>query len=204
AYPDDYENLATFVGMGWGAYLLGYDDTIGYYKLPNFETGLNQMRSVEQRGGITDVSISFGGNYMEKLMLGATIGIPSIRYIRDVTLREEDASGDPDNDFSYFEYTESLKTTGTGINLKIGAIYNITNNFRLGAAFHTPTLYGMNDVQNRSIISHTEGFKDYLGDDPNPVTHVDAPANEYQYSMITPWRAVLSAAGIIGKHGFIS
>lgn len=204
AYPNDYENLGTFVGLGYNAYLLDYDDSFGYYKTPNFETGLNQMRSVQQRGGITDVNISFGGNYEEKLMLGATIGIASLRYMRDVTLREEDASGNPDNDFNYFEFKESLKTTGTGINLKLGFIYNFTPNFRAGAALHTPTFFGMNDVFNRSLTSHTEGFKAYLGEDPNPLTRVDAPANEYQYTMITPWRAVLSAATIIGKKGFIS
>ncbi|MBZ0098325.1 MAG: hypothetical protein K8F30_04535, partial [Taibaiella sp.] len=108
------------------------------------------------------------------------------------------------NDFSYFEYKESLKTTGTGINLKLGFIYNFTSNFRAGAAFHTPTFFGMTDVQNRSITSNTEGFKDYLGYGPDPFTHVDADPNEYNYSIITPWRAVLSAAGIIGKYGFIS
>lgn len=204
AYPDDFDNTATFAGLGYGSYLLDYIDTIGYYKTPNFETGLNQMRSVEQRGGITDVNISFGGNYEEKLMLGATVGIASLRYLRDITLREEDASGNPDNDFNYFEYNESLKTTGTGINLKIGFIYNITSNFRAGAALHTPTFFGMTDIQNRSVTSHTEGFKAYLGEDPNPLTRVDAPTNEYQYTMITPWRAVLSAASIIGKRGFIS
>ncbi|HEY9177314.1 MAG TPA: hypothetical protein VIN07_06465 [Flavipsychrobacter sp.] len=204
AYPNDYENMATFAGLGYGSYLLGYDTAIGYYKTPNFETGLNQMRSVQQRGGITDVNISFGGNYEEKLMLGATIGIASLRYVRDVTLREEDASGDPDNDFNYFEYKESLKTTGAGINLKLGFIYNFTSKFRAGAALHTPTFFGLNDGFTRSLVTHTEGFKAYLGDDPNPVTRVDAPANEYQYSLITPWRAVISAATIIGKRGFIS
>lgn len=204
AYPNDYENLATFVGLGWGSYLLGYDTALGYYKTPNFETGLNQMRSVQQRGGITDVNISFGGNYEEKLMLGATIGIASLRYLRDVTLREEDISGNADNDFNYFEYKESLKTTGAGINLKLGFIYNFTGNFRAGAALHTPTFFGMTDVFNRSVTSHTEGFKAFLGEDPNPVTRIDAPTNEYQYSLITPWRAVLSAATIIGKRGFIS
>lgn len=205
AYPDSYTDNATFAGLGYNSYLLDYpNDTIGYVKIPNFNTGLNQSRKVEQRGGITDVNISFGGNYEEKLMLGATIGIPSLRYLRDITLREEDASGDPNNDFDYFEYKESLKTTGTGINLKLGMIYNFTNNFRAGAAIHTPTFFALNDVYSRSIVSNTEGFKAYLGEDPNPVTRVDAPVNEYSYSLITPWRGVISAAGIIGKHGFIS
>jgi len=205
AYPDDYNNLATFAGLGYNAFLLDYNDTDGYTKTPTFSTGLNQMRKVKQRGGITDVSFSFGGNYEEKLMLGATIGIPSMRYTREVTLREEDASGNNDNDFDYFEYTESLKTTGTGINLKLGFIYNFTNNFRAGAALHTPTYFALTDVQNRTLVSNTEGFKSVVNPgDPNPYTRVDAPTNEYQYSLITPWRAVLSAAGIIGKRGFIS
>lgn len=205
AYPDDYENNATLAGLGYNSYLLDYiNDTIGYVKIPNFNTGLNQMRSVQQRGGITDLNISFGGNYDEKLMLGATIGIPSLRYLRDVTLREDDASGDGNNDFSYFEYKESLKTTGTGINLKVGFIYNITKNFRAGAALHTPTYFALSEQFSRSVVSHTEGFKSYLGEGPNPITRVDAPLNEYNYSLITPWRAILSAAGIIGKHGFIS
>ncbi len=205
AYPNDYDNLATFAGLGYNAFLLDYNDSIGYTKTPSFTTGLNQMRRVEQRGGITDVSFSFGGNYEEKLMLGATIGIPSIRYTSNVTLREEDASGNPDNDFDYFEYTESLKTTGTGINLKLGFIYNFTNNFRAGAALHTPTFFALTDVQNKSLVSNTEGFKSVVNPgDPNPNTRVDAPPHEYQYSLVTPWRAVLSAAGIIGKRGFIS
>ena len=206
ANPGDFDNNNYFSGLGYNSYLLDYiNDTIGYTQVPNFTTGLNQSRSVQERGGITDVNISFGGNYEEKLMLGATIGIPSIRYLRDITLREEDASGNPNNDFSYFEYKESLKTTGTGINLKLGFIYNFTKYFRAGAAIHTPTYYGLTDVQSRFVVSHTEGFKAYLGEnDINPVTRVDAPLNEYQYSLITPWRAVLSAASIIGKYGFIS
>lgn len=205
AYPDDFDNNATFAGLGYNSFLLDYiNDTIGYVKIPNFNTGLNQMRTVQERGGITDLNISFGGNYDEKLMLGATIGIPSLRYLRDVTLREDDASGDPDNDFSYFEYKESLKTTGTGINLKVGFIYNITKNFRAGASLHTPTYFALSEQFSRSVVSHTEGFKNYLGEGPNPITRVDAPLNEYNYSLITPWRAVLSAAGIIGKRGFIS
>lgn len=209
AYPEDSLNTGTLAGLGYSSYLLNsyYDtakDQVKYYFAPDYEKGLNQTRSVQQRGGITDFNISFGGNYEEKLMLGATIGIPSLRYVRETTFREEDASGNNDNDFNYFEYQETLKTTGTGINLKIGFIYNITTNFRAGAAFHTPTYFGLTDVQSRTVTSHTENFKTDFGFGTSPITVVDAPVNEYQYALITPWRGVLSAAGIIGKHGFIS
>lgn len=203
-YPDDFENTATFAGLGYQSYLIDYDNNAGYYKVANHNAGLNQSRKVEQRGGITDVNFSFGGNYEEKLFLGATVGIPSVRYNKDVTLREEDASGDLDNDFDNFEYRESLQTRGTGINLKLGFIYNFNKYFRAGAAFHTPTFYGLNDVFNRSVVSNTENFKNALGDFTGPTTRVDAPTNEYAYTLVTPWRGVISAAGIIGKNGFIT
>lgn len=204
AYPEDTLNDATFAGLGYMSYLLN-TDSLGLYPVTDFQTGLDQMRMVEQRGGITDISFSFGGNYMEKLLLGATVGIPSLRFNREVTLREEDASGNPDNDFSYFEYKENLTTRGTGINLKLGFIYNFTNNFRGGVSFHSPTYFSLTDEYSRSIVTNTENLKyDLQAFDANPVTRVDAPINDYSYSLVTPWRAVVSAAGIIGKRGFIS
>lgn len=205
AYPNDFEDNSTLVGLGYNSYLLDYIDTIGYLKVANFNTGLNQMKTVEERGGITDINFSFGGNYMEKLLLGATVGIPTVRYRQDATLREEDASGDPDNDFDYFEYNRSFNTRGTGINLKLGFIYNFTSNFRGGIALHTPTYFSMTEEFSQYVISNTENFKYYLQEsDINPVTRVDAPVSEYTYGLVTPWKAVVSGAGIIGKRGFIS
>lgn len=207
-YPEDSLNTATNAGLGFSSFLTNsYYDTNGnlqLYFVPDYQGGLNQTRTVQQRGGITDVNFSFGGNYEEKLMIGATVGIPTLRYIRETTFREEDATGNPDNDFSYFEYKESLKTTGTGINLKLGFIYNFTKFFRGGVALHTPTFFAMSDQQSKSVTSNTENLKSFLGVGNNPNTRVDAPLNEYNYSLITPWRAVVSAAGIIGKYGFIS
>ena len=203
-YPGDVENTSTRAGLGYQSYLLN-EDSIGLYKVPNFKTGLDQMRTVEQRGGITDFNFSFGGNYEEKLLLGATIGIPSIRYTRNAILRESDASGNPDNDFDFFEYTESLSIRGTGLNLKLGFIYNITPTFKAGLALHTPTVFSMTEEQSRSVTSNTENLKYYLNQgDTNPTTRVDAPVNEYAYTLVTPWKAVVSTAGIIGKRGFIS
>ncbi|MCB0699081.1 MAG: hypothetical protein H6551_05215 [Chitinophagales bacterium] len=202
--PNEYENTATFAGLGYESYLIDYDQNVGYFKLANHRTGLNQQKSIEEKGGINDINFSFGGNYEEKLFIGATVGIPTLRYLREVTLREEDATSDPTNNFDYFEYKEKLKVTGTGINLKLGFIYNFNKYIRGGVAFHTPTFYSMNDIQDRSVISNTETYKADLGDYSGPTTLVEAPTNEYRYSMISPWRGVVSAAGIIGKHGFVS
>lgn len=203
-YPEDIENTSTRAGLGYQSFLLN-EDSLGLYQVVDFRAGLNQTRTVEQRGGINDFNFSFGGNYEEKLILGATIGIPSIRYTRNATIREEDASGNPDNDFDFFEYTEALSIRGTGLNLKLGFIYNVTPTFKAGLALHTPTFFSITEEQSRSVLSNTENLKYYLNAaNTNPTTRVDAPVNEYAYSLTTPWKAVLSTAGIIGKRGFIS
>lgn len=204
-YPQDVSNTATFAGLGYQSFLLDTNSALGGYEtVVPFTSGIDQRRSVEERGGITEIALALGGNYQEKLMLGATLGIPSLRYKKKTTYSEYDNSGNNNNDFDNFTYTETLDTRGNGVNLKLGAIYKFNEVFRAGASFHTPTYFSLTDIQNRNIVSNTENFKQSLGYTDGPVTRIDAPTNEYEYSMTTPWRGVISAAAIIAKKGFIT
>lgn len=201
----DIYSTYTPAGLGYNAFLI---DTLGqspfYQTVVPFASGIHQRKTIRERGGITDIAISLGGNYREKLLIGGTLGIPSLRYTRDATITETDRSNNTNNNFDNFSYNENLTTTGTGINLKLGVIYKITEYIRTGIAFHTPTYYTLTDVYNQYITSHTEGYKQSQGYLDGPTERVDAPTNEYEYNMITPWRGVISAAALINKHGFIS
>lgn len=202
-YPNDTTNLSTLAGLGYTAFLIGYD-SLGAFPVTFYTPGINQQRIVNQRGGMNDIAISFGGNYDEKLMLGATLGIPVIRFKRDITYQESDATTNMNNYFDRFTYTERLTTKGTGINLKLGAIYKPVEWFRVGLALHTPTYFSLKDEQDRSLETYTEGFKAALGYGGGSATKVDAPTYIQEYTYFSPWRAALSVAGIIGKYGFIS
>ncbi len=189
--------------MGYESFLL--DTANGRYIPVTFYTSaVNQQRTVVQRGGISEVAISLGGNYEEKLMLGATLGIASLRYNREMTYEESDATGITNNYFDNFKYRETLNIRGSGINLKLGMIYKPIDAIRIGAAIHTPTLYNLKDEFTKSITTNTENFKNEIGFGGPPTTTVDVPLNVYEYTLVTPWRAVLSAAGVFGKFGFIS
>lgn len=205
-YPGDVNNSdasGTPAYLGYQSYLL---DTAGGKYIPvTFNTsGVNQQRSVTQKGGISEFAISFGGNYEEKLMLGATVGIPVVRYVREMNYEEKDASGNNNNNFESFNYRETLTTRGSGLNLKLGLIYKPIDAIRLGASIHTPTYMSLKDEFNKSLTASTEGFKNELGIGGSSTTRIDAPTNVYQYSLVTPWRGVLSASGVFGKYGFIS
>lgn len=189
--------------LGYESFLLDSSST-GFFPVTFNANGVNQQRSVTQRGGISELAVSLGGNYDEKLMLGATLGIPVVRFKREIIYSEKDASGNTNNDFESFEYRETLTTRGSGLNLKLGFIYKPVEAFRIGASIHTPTLMTLKDESNKSLTASTENLKNTLGYGGSSTTRIDAPTNTYQYSLVTPWRGVISAAGILGKYGFIS
>ncbi len=162
---------------------------------------LQQTKNWQSSGGVNEFTLSVGGNYREKLLLGATVGITSYKFDRSTTYSEDDATGNPDNDFKYVDLNEQLSTTGIGVNLKLGAIYVVNDVLRLGAAVHTPTWSAYSDVADYSMSSNTENYKTSGG--PESFAR---PQNTYQfdYSLRTPWRGLLSAAVFMGKYGFIT
>lgn len=83
--------------------------------------------------------------------------------------------------------------SSTGINLKIGLLYQPVSFLRIGAAYHTPTYYGnMHDILEREMVS--------FGDTTLNVSYT----NDYNYQLITPGRVMANVAFLIMKRGFIS
>ncbi len=185
--------------LGYQSYLL---DTFGgrYISVvnPTAASPVSQYKSVRERGGISELGITLGGSYEDKLMIGGTLGIPIVRYTRARTFTERDLSGNTNNDFDYFTYSDELKTNGAGLNLKLGFIYKPNDLFRFGAAIHTPTYYSLTDVYNQSLTASTENFADAR-------THTaDALENQYDYNLSSPWRGVVSATAFLGTYGFLT
>ena len=207
ANPANATTTGTLANLGYESFLINPDSSFSSFStLANWETGLNQLRAVQERGGVNEILFSLGGNYKEKIMIGATLGLPSLRYTSERFFEEADASGDPDNDFESFRYRESLSTTGRGVNLKLGVIVKPSDAFRFGVAIHTPTWwYRMSEVYNSSLTTNTENFKSVINpSDINPITVVDAPENRFEYSLTTPWRGILSGTVMMGQYGFIT
>jgi hypothetical protein len=46
----------------------------------NENASVNRSHAVNTFGKMNEMVISFGGNYDEKLMIGATIGVPFVNY----------------------------------------------------------------------------------------------------------------------------
>ncbi len=189
--------------MGYSSYLLNQDPVSGsFYSIVPFAGGVNQLKSVRENGGINEYTISLGGNYKEKLMLGITIGIPGVNYHRYYYYSESLSSDNNSNNpygFQSFNYNQSVDITGVGINAKIGAIYKFSDFFRIGTAFHSPTYYSLSDYSSPGITTvHNDSLVELSGDNGY------LPTNQFDYHLNTPWKGLISATFIIKKFGFIT
>jgi len=127
-YPKAPENMNPFdTYLAWETDLLYDSDTTDAYfwaaDMPNGD--IMQRQLTKTKGYIDELTISFSGNYKNKIYIGGTIGVPTIDYTRSSVYKEFDTQNNSDY-FNSLSKTESLHTTGTGINLKLGIIFRPT------------------------------------------------------------------------------
>jgi hypothetical protein len=188
----------TLGAMGYNSYLLNQNASGQFYSIVP-EGNLYQVKSVQENGGINEYTLSLGGNYKEKLLLGITVGIPIINYQDNYYFSESLAGGNTGANpygFSSFIYNQQRQVSGAGINSKIGAIYKITDFFRIGAAIHTPTFYSISDRSNPGLTT--------THNDTTQSTGYGFIENRLDYNLTTPWKGVFSATIILKDFGFIT
>lgn len=162
------------------------------YVSPLVGKDLLQKTTVYTTGKINELAFSFGGNYDDKFFVGATLGVPFLSYSETRKYEEYDDNNLVDH-LTSFHINDKLMVSSTGINLKIGVLYQPVSFLRFGAAFHTPTLYSnVHDVLEREMVS--------MGDTTLNVSYT----NDYNYQLITPMRVMANVAFLIMKRGFIS
>jgi hypothetical protein len=188
--------------MGYQSFLLDTNANGKFASIVPYSGGVAQQRNKLTTGGITEYLFTIGGNYKEKLMLGLTIGIPSINYHSNGYFQETLAAGNSAPNpygFQYFNYNPAVDITGAGINAKVGAILKLSDVLRIGAALHTPTYYAITDIFTPSISTISDSGNVNLSPYNNGLAQ-----NEFDYHFSTPWKGVLSATFMIGKLGFVT
>ncbi len=97
---------------------------------------VDQSHTIETSGGITEIALGYAANMDDKLYIGGSIGLPIVKYQKKSIFREEDATGNTDNNFDFNEISETFTTKGMGINAKLGVIVKPADFIRLGLAVH--------------------------------------------------------------------
>ncbi len=160
--------------------------------------GLLTRQESNIKGSVREFLLSMGANYNDRLYIGATFGIPYVRY-EEVTTHTETDFRDTIPYLNSFSYKYNLKTSGTGLNFKLGAIYRITDMIRLGAAIHTPTFFNLKDEWWTEVDSDIT-YKD--GDTYK--YNAKSIRGRFDYELNTPLKAIGSMGFVFGTHGLIN
>lgn len=149
--------------------------------------------SVRSEGKTDEMSFAIAANHDDKLYFGASLGIPFIRYTEQLIYSESNLDKSI-NDFENFSLSRRIRTTGTGVNLKVGTVYRAHDMLRIGVSLHTPTYIGFRDRFSSQVTSNFT----------NQQIIESSPDGRFKYKMTTPWRGMFGLALVIRNFGFIS
>lgn len=179
---------------------------------PEYLDSVVQENRITTKGGITEIAIGFAGNNQDKFYIGGSIGVPIVKYERTLAFTESDATNDPNNYFKYARYEEKLRTTGVGLNAKLGIIFKPVQELRIGAAIHTPTLYGLRDKVWSKMVTDVENL--FPNKPVDSVTSELFTGNQqpvYKFDMTSPWKFLISGSyvfhgveDVAAQRGFIT
>ncbi|MDX9725156.1 MAG: outer membrane protein transport protein [Bacteroidales bacterium] len=204
SYGTYYADLSGAAGLAYDAWVIDTitgSDAIAYGTVfsfygdnPGSDYGQNIRRLITNEGYTGEHAISIGGNYSNKIYFGATLGINTIRYTGHYEHLEK-ADYYLDSGFSDFTYTEHFENTGTGVSVKIGAIFKPVEELRIGLAFHSPVYYKIDEYFYDNIsANYTDNSRYEFSNDPL----------RYNYALTTPFRALAGIAYQYEKLGMLS
>ena len=192
-----YDRYPFGAGLAYFAFLVNplASDSMQYDHILQNSEDLYQEMTITSSGGSGDYYFAFGGNFNDRLYMGASLNLSSLRYNREIVYKEIPDAGDNTNDLVELRRYENLFTSGTGFNFKVGMIARLTNALRFGLTVHSPTWYRMSDFWSSQIDS------DYENGD---LFREESPDGEFDYRLNTSGRIIAGLGYVIGKRGLIS
>jgi hypothetical protein len=207
-----------YEGLGYNTYLLDYDG-INFFSVLDIGRTVKQARKISTEGRVNDVNFSYAYACKDLYYFGLSIGRPRLDYTSTTTHTEVDDKDSmqitfttpttytsnyivapPSLDTAYTQlkgfnslsYTEYFKTTGKGLNIKIGGIFRVGESLRIGAYYHSPTWYVLKDEYYNELSTTWDANK------ANLITE-RAPQNggTFNYKITTPSKVSLNAAYVI-------
>lgn len=155
------------------------DGNYGYYDASDY------VFNKAMRGYIGEYDFNISGNINDRLYLGLTVGIHDVHY-KGYSEYTEAFLPNQDN-IGSLTAVDSREITGTGYDLKLGAIFRPIEDspFRIGVSVATPTWY---DLTTSNYTYITDGSY-------NPHN-----SESYDFKLYTPWKFGVSLGHTIGNY----
>lgn len=168
----------SYEGLGYDTYVIDYDSSGGkFFSFVDPKRSLSLNRNVTTAGHMNELNFSLAQSVDDKFYFGISVGVPRIKFESTTTHSEVDANDsmrvamtsastysstyvDPlpfiytdKLGFNSLTYKEYFRTDGYGLNLKLGGVFRLSPEARVGAYFHTPTVLYLTDTYSYTMRS---------------------------------------------------
>lgn len=194
-----YENQQAF--LGYESYILEpFSDTdanTSYYS--NIAPGtFHQDYSLVSRGYNGKLSFNIASQFQDNLYLGLNLNSHFLYYDQSTYLYESNSNaGSLVNEV---DFQNNLHVNGTGFSFQLGGIIKLTEEFRAGLTYNSPTWYRISEYTSQyiSTLRNENGSNTRLNIDPSTLNVFP------DYKLQSPGKITGSLAYIFGEHGLIS
>lgn len=206
---NDFENLSygkQQVFLGYEGYIISNQigSTTQYKSDISGNGNFYQRNAVQSLGYSSKVNFNLGSSYKNRYFFGVNLNAHFTDFTRSATFTEDYRSSPghlTNTGVQSIRFSNDLYTYGTGFSAQFGAIAKITDSFRAGLTYESPTWFRLNDESQQTLnITCSD-----CGTKPNtffadPNLKVIYPT----YRLRTPSKTTASLAYIIGKKGLLS
>ena len=184
--------------LGYEAFLINAEDPLNpensSYLSNVFGNNFSQNYFEQTRGSSGKYTLNGGGQIGDRIHLGVNFNIHFLDYRRFTRFDEFNSEPTGINDI-FFD--NELRTRGSGISLQFGGIFKVTEGWRLGFTYDTPTWMNISDELSQRLET-ISASQDVALVDPNVL-------NIYpDYNFKTPGRVSLGTAYVFGASGLLS
>lgn len=203
---DAYSNIGYDYGSRFQQAYLGYES---YILEPESENDDNSAYTSNIAPGNFDqeyyysstgyngkFSVNAGFQYDKNIYFGMTLNSHFIDYERITYLNEENTN--IGSTVNQVDFENTLLTTGEGFSLQLGTIIKLSDAFRVGLTYDSPTWITLRDETTQFISTENDT------DNTRTVVNPDVINLFQDYKIQTPAKITGSAAYIIGETGLIS
>lgn len=161
---------------------------------------------LKETGHVWNYDFGLGFNIQDTWYLGASMTYSDLQFDTN-TFYQENFSFNNGAINDYLKLENTLSTSGSGLNIGIGAIYRPADAVRIGLSYYTPTWYWMKSYYRAYGSSYYSQGVDSNGQ-PLPENlyfmSSQTPESYNTYQMSSPGRFVASLAVVAGKIGLLS
>lgn len=163
-----------------------------------------QENYISSTGYNGKLSFNAAAEYDERFYFGVNLNSHFVDF-NQTTSFYEDYLDSPNHDTTTgvqaSRFTNELYTYGTGFSFQLGTIAKVTNEFRVGVAYESPTWYRLNDeLRQTLLVDCADCFDDATSFYADPDLVIVYPT----YRLNTPGKWTGSLAYVFGTRGLLS